>query len=63
MQVFFLYDHRLLCDQNISDSEKESLKKGWKNKAILILRGNCTFVEKTKNAQALGAKLAIIYDS
>jgi hypothetical protein len=38
------------------------LKKGWKKKGILAIRGDCKFIEKTKNAQALGADLVIIYD-
>lgn len=38
------------------------MKRGNRKKGILVMRGGCKFAEKTKNIQALGAHLAIIYD-
>jgi hypothetical protein len=34
-----------------------------KKKALLVKRGNCTFVTKTRNAQQVGADLVIIYNN
>ena len=62
MELIYFADNLYLCNQNISDLDRESLKKGNKKKAILALRGYCKFAEKTKNIQALGAHLAVIYD-
>ena len=62
MELLYFIDNQHLCDQNISDLDRESLKKGSRKKAILALRGSCKFAEKTKNIQALGAHLAVIYD-
>ncbi len=31
-------------------------------KALLVQRGNCTFGKKTRNAQAMGVDLIIVYE-
>ncbi|XP_061450961.1 signal peptide peptidase-like 2A isoform X2 [Rhineura floridana] len=45
---------KLLCSR--SDATRETVK----DKAIVVMRGNCTFLEKAELAQSLGAKILLI---
>lgn len=50
-------------DSSLSQNDLNEMKETFKERAALLLkRGGCSFVQKTLNAQKIGAKLVLITD-